>query len=104
MKLIFAASATLNALLWAAALWLFPKGDPATILHYSPIVGVDFIGSGRQIYILPLSGLLVLGGNATLALLVRKASARASAILWIALLIIQIILILSFIILWRLNR
>jgi len=101
---IFSLSAALNAALWILAFIAFPQQGPAAILHYNAIVGIDFIGAGTQIYILPVLGLIVLLGNGVLGLVVGSASTRARAVLWSSILVIQCILALSFGILWQLNR
>lgn len=101
---VLAVSAAFNALLWVAAIWVFPRNTPVAILHYSAIVGVDFIGGSRQIYVLPLIGLAVLVGNTTLGYLIRPVSWRAAWLLWGATLLVQSVLVLAFSILWQLNR
>lgn len=97
-------SAALNALLWLSAAALFPKAVPVAILHYSVLGGVDFIGASHQIYILPLIGLLVLIGNIIVGLMVRQISIRSAWVLWASTILIQTVLIISFFILWKLNR
>lgn len=102
--LTLAISTFLNTVLWILAATLFPKDVPVAILHYSALIGVDFIGSSHQIYILPLIGFLVLLGNAVLGFMIRPASARSAWVLWASTVLIQAVLITSFYILWKLNR
>lgn len=100
---LFPISVVINLGLWVVAWRLFSPEESAATLHYSAVVGVDFIGESHHVYLLPLAGLLVLLGNAVLGWLIRRTSTRASVIVWIAMLVVQVILALSFVTLWRLN-
>jgi hypothetical protein len=101
--IILAVSVVLNITLWTLVLWLFPKDTPVVILHYSVGVGVDFIGQSRQIMVLPLIGTVILGANSILAWAVGRASDRAAWMFLGITPIIHILLIMAFIVLWRLN-
>lgn len=83
-------SAVLNALLWAGATWLFPQEGPADLIHSSTT--------------LPAAGLVVLVSNTLLAFLLRRHSRRASAVLCATAVAAQVILLVSFVTLWRLNQ
>ncbi len=96
-------SAILNAALWVMSALLFPKDVPVAILHYSALIGVDFIGASHQIYILPLIGLCILIGNLILGFMIRPTSARSAWVLWGSTILVQSVLIVSFFILWKLN-
>ena len=100
---VFIGSVVLNAILWALVLMTFPKHDPSAILHYTVGVGVDFVGSGWQIFVLPSIGLAMLILNALLARLVRLASEVAYWIFWASLPLMEVLLIGTYIILLRLN-
>jgi len=100
---IIVGSILLNVGSWVAALLLFPADDPTTVLHYSINVGVDFIGEGAEIVSLPSIGSMVLVLNVIVGLAVMRANPRASWVLWGVLPLIQLILLLAFILLWRIN-
>jgi hypothetical protein len=92
----------LNAVLWLFSLFGFPKHDVA-ILHYSVDVGIDFIGEGKQIIVLPAIGLLILVGNYILGSAVYKADKSSAWLVWSTAPIIQLILISAFFLIWRAN-
>lgn len=96
-------SVLLNAGAWVAALMLFPADDPAAVLHYSINVGVDFIGEGGEIITLPLIGSLLLIFNVVIGLAALRANKRASWVLWGVVPLLQLVLLLAFILLWRIN-
>ncbi|OGY37844.1 MAG: hypothetical protein A3E36_02200 [Candidatus Andersenbacteria bacterium RIFCSPHIGHO2_12_FULL_45_11b] len=93
----------LNLAFWVLVLATFPKHDPSAILHYTAGVGVDFVGSGWQIFVLPIIGLIMLVLNAVLARLVQSASNVAYWVFWASLPLIEALLIGTYIILLRLN-
>lgn len=101
---IVGVSVVLNLLLWILSITIFPQDSPVAILHYNAIVGVDFIGGGHQIYILPLIGVIILVGNIVVGLVVQKTSDRSRWLLLLTSVFVQIILLVSFAILWRLNH
>lgn len=103
MKVLIS-SAALNIILWGLAFFLFPHGSPATILHYTAVIGVDFIGGSRLIYVLPLLGAVIILMNSALGFAMENSSRRAAWILKSTTLSIQCILFLALIVLWQLNR
>ena len=100
---IFGTSLVLNAILWALVLNFFPRNNPATVLHYSIDVGIDLIGEGKQIIILPAAGLVILIGNSLLGAVLRRHNPTTAWIVWSAIPILQIILLGSFILVWQAN-
>lgn len=100
---IIAASVITNAALWALALTMFPRQQAAAVLHYTIGSGIDFIGEGSQILVLPAIGLLVLVSNTALAGMLRAASVKAAWVLLAGIPIVQGMLAGAFIIIWRLN-
>lgn len=80
-RFLLALGVGLNIVLWLVAWFAFPRATPVAVLHYSPGVGIDFIGEGRQIMVLPLAGLAIVVGNGLLAAALRRASGRASLVL-----------------------
>lgn len=100
---VLAASAILNGLLWFATLRLFPRDLPIAILHYSIGVGIDLIGEGNQIHVLPAVGSVLLVGNFLLGMVVNRVSRKAAWLMWGAVPFIQLVLGMAFVLLWRLN-
>lgn len=96
-------SVVVNALLWIAAVFLFPPEDAAATLHYSIDVGIDFIGASRQIIVLPAIGAALAAGNAVLGGMVWPASPLTARMLWFTTPALQLILSASFLLIWRAN-
>ncbi len=96
-------SLALAATLWMLALFTFPQDTPAAILHYSVGVGIDIIGEGRRILVLPIIASVLLGFNAILARYLKVMSIESFWVLVGTMPLIQIILLAAYIILWRLN-
>ncbi|MBI4021846.1 MAG: hypothetical protein HY372_00655 [Candidatus Andersenbacteria bacterium] len=99
-----AGSVIVNAALWAAVFTLFPHGEPAAILHYSIDVGIDFIGAGQQIIMLPAIGAALAVGNTVLGAALSRAQPATAKLLWYTTPLLQIILLGSFILIWQANR
>jgi hypothetical protein len=97
------ASLILNGILWLLTLTLFPQGDAVAILHYSVDTGIDLIGEGKQIIVLPQVGLVILLGNGALGALLRRTDPAAAWILWGCVAPLQLILIGAFTLIWRAN-
>lgn len=104
LPLVLGVSLLLNLATWLLAIFVFPQAGPATVLHYTAPLGVDFIGESRQIYVLPLIGLVMLAGNAALGALIHRPAVRAAWVLWATLPPIQIILLVATTLLWQFNR
>jgi len=62
----------LQALLWWYVLSRLHPGNESIFLHYTSIFGVDLVGPGRNLLLLPLFGLLVLLSNFTVGFLVYR--------------------------------
>lgn len=96
-------SLILNGITWGIAV-LFPRHESATILHYTSSVGIDFVGEGRHIIVLPAAGALVLVLNLLVGRIIANTDERTAWILWSTVPVIQIILGASLIFLLSLNR
>ncbi len=59
-------SLLLNAFLWVYLTKNKIESDFPVILHYSPLFGVDFLGNYAKVYLLPLTGLIILLLNSLL--------------------------------------
>ncbi len=93
----------LNSLLWLLAIFIFPQDKAAAVLHYNASLGIDFIGAGTQIKILPTIGTAVIIINLLLAFSLRRVSRRATTMLWAILPIIEALLLVAFWLILRLN-
>lgn len=102
-SLIIGASIALNAFLWIVVLATFPKDSPNAVLHYTAGVGIDFIGEGWQIIMLPGMGLLLIAVNVFLARFVERASEIAFWICISSLPLLQALLLATYGILLQLN-
>lgn len=102
--IILTISILLNAALWLQTFLMFSQDDTTAILHYSIDIGIDFIGQGKQIIVLPLVGLLLLIGNTVLGAGLKRADIRSAYILWSVIPIIQLILQGAFILIWQVNQ
>jgi hypothetical protein len=100
--IIAAAAVILNAIAWVIA-WLFPHDESTAILHYTSQVGIDFVGEGRHILVLPAIGLILLGLNLLAGRLIMSADKRTPWVLWSATPIIQILLIMALLFLRSVN-
>jgi len=96
-------SLVLNIILWLSAFFLFPSSD-AAVLHYSVGIGIDFIGAGRQIYLLPIIGLIVLIGNTLLGIVIQHTDLRSSWLLWSIIPPVHLVLLGSFFLIWWINK
>jgi len=96
-------SLALNTVLWVLVLVLFPRNDPATVLHYSIDIGIDLIGEGKQIIVLPATGLIILVGNSLLGAALQRHNPTTAWIIWGTIPILQVILLGSFVLIWQAN-
>lgn len=102
--IICVASAILiDAISWLVAIYFFPTQRSAAILHYNTSVGIDFIGVGSQITVIPIIGAALILANILLAFLLKRVSQQAAAMFWASLPLIQIILLGSLLLILRLN-
>lgn len=102
-QILVGLAAGANVVLWLLVLLTFPIEAPVSILHYSVGVGIDFIGQGSEIMTLPAIGSILLIGNSLLAAGLWRRSSRASWILLSSSFIFQALLLVAYILLWRLN-
>ncbi len=103
LVLVFAISAALNIALWLLAWQFYSRHPEAAVLHYNIDVGVDLIGEGQQITMLPTAGTVLLAVNGLLGILVRRVDTRAAWVVWGVTPIVQLILVGTVILLWRIN-
>lgn len=96
-------AALLNIATWGVSLFWFPYSGSAAVLHYTSGVGIDAIGAGNQIMVMPLAGTLLALGNTWLGYSLKKISPRASWLLWITVPVIQAMLLITVIFIGHLN-
>lgn len=97
------AGLVLNVCAWGIA-FIFPRREAAAILHYTSNVGIDFVGEGRHIIVLPAAGLLMLILNLVVGRLIVEAEHRTAWVLWSAVPIVQSILCIALLFLRSINR
>ena len=74
-KIYLALILFLNFLLWISVFYInFKASNTTLILHYNVDLGVDLIGLGSNLYVIPLLGLLILVVNLILLLIFLKWS------------------------------
>src|SRR3989344_5193013 len=95
--LVWLGSAALNATLWALSLSVFPAEESAVILHYSVGVGIDFIGQGQQINLLPAFGLALMLFNGLLVRMLRRHEPLTASVIRGTTPLVQIILLVAFV-------
>lgn len=96
-------SVLFNAGLWLIAWQFSSRHNEAAVLHYNIDVGVDLIGESHQITTLPIAGTILLVVNTLLGVLIYKADTRAAWTLLNVIPVVQLILIGTMILLWRIN-
>jgi hypothetical protein len=92
-------NAVLWLLVWQSSAWF----SEAIILHYNIDVGVDLIGEGQQITMLPIAGTILLVVNGLLGNLLKHVDIRTAWTLWATTPLVHIVLIGTVILLWRIN-
>lgn len=93
-----------NSLAWIIVWRVFPRTDSAAILHYTSSVGIDFIGQGNSIISLPIAGLFIIIFNGLMAATTYHADHRTSWLFGAGSLLVQFLLILILLFLWRINQ
>lgn len=100
---IVAGCSAINVAMWIVALRFFPRQNLTAILHYSIDAGVDFVGEGQHITVLPLLGSTLLVLNLIIGFAVVKADKAAAWVLWSSMPLVQLCLSVGLIFLWRIN-
>lgn len=103
-NLILLAAFGLNLILWLLAWRASSLLPPASVLHYNTAIGIDFIGSGSELFTLPVIGSILLVGNSLIAALLRHTAPRAIWILLAGSVIVQILLLVSLALIWQSNQ
>ncbi len=93
----------LNGVAWGIA-WFFPRNEATAILHYSSSIGIDFVGEGRHIMVLPALGMLILVLNLLVGRSIRARDGEAALVLATAVPLVQMLLILALLFLRSVNN
>lgn len=93
----------INGVLWLLVYTLFPKDLPAAILHYNVAVGIDFVGEGKQVFMLPAVGLSLVVLNTVLAYMLRSINLLAGRLLLGSAILAQLLLIAGFVAILAIN-
>lgn len=105
-RLIFVStltSAILNIILWFIVAGKFGFSADKVALHFNVVYGIDFLGSARQIYQIPLAGLVIGLVNFFLSVKIYAREKLFSYILSLAGLAVQILLLVAVLVLAILN-
>ena len=95
-RLIFVSSlaaAILNIILWLMLAGKFGFSSGKIPLHFNVIYGIDFLSSTRQIYQLPLAGLVIGLVNSFLALQLYQREKLLSYFLAFSAAVVQVLLL-----------
>ncbi|MFA6973860.1 MAG: hypothetical protein WC238_03965 [Parcubacteria group bacterium] len=96
VRWLLISSLVANLIIWFGLKIFIVPVDLPIILHYNVYFGVDMLGDWRQVYILPLLGLILLIINLSLALHFYSQKERiASHILLMATLMLQLSLLVA---------
>jgi hypothetical protein len=87
-----------NFLIWAYLYFIVQPTAESYTLHYNIYFGIDQIGSGIKLYLMPLFGLIVIGFNSLISLS-KMATKRLAMYVDISSLVVQLLLITSLILL-----
>lgn len=91
----FGAALLVNILIWILTLSKFGTGSARVPLHFSIVYGINFLGPARQIYLLPLAGLLFILVNAGLARMLYDREKLLAYFLAVGSTVAQVILCLA---------
>lgn len=86
-----------------ALVWKMNPESAQVFLHYTTYLGVDFVGAGYLVYLIPLGGLFCTILNTCAAWYISKKDMFSSYLLIIGTALINILLLVHAILLIRLN-
>lgn len=84
-----------NVFLWVFLVWKMGSLGEEAILHYDVLQGIDLIGPGQDLLLLPLMGLIIIGLNFFLGAWGIKRNRLMAQILAGIALAVQFVLIVS---------
>jgi hypothetical protein len=103
ITIMLVSGVVLNIVLWVIPALFFPKSNPSTVLHYNADLGIDFIGQGIKIFVLPSIGTFLLILNFTLGFFLYRIESRVSWLLWSTVPLAQTLLLISLSLLLHIN-
>ena len=96
-------SALLNIFIWIFLLQNQKENTHPVILHYNLFFGVDYLGDYKNIYLIPLSGLIIIIVNSILGHLLYLKEKLASYFLVFIIFIIQVFLLIDSYLIIKIN-
>jgi hypothetical protein len=96
-------SALLNIFIWIFLLQNQKENAHPVILHYNLFFGVDYLGDYKNIYLIPLSGLIIIIVNSILGHLLYLKEKLASYFLVFIIFIIQVFLLIDSYLIIKIN-
>jgi hypothetical protein len=102
MSILFL-SALLNIFIWIFLLQNQKENAHPVILHYNLFFGVDYLGDYKNIYLIPLSGLIIIIVNSILGHLLYLKEKLASYFLVFIIFIIQVFLLIDSYLIIKIN-
>ena len=103
VSILAGSAVALNGILWFLVWFVVPRDQAAAVLHYRAVRGIDYIGSGGQITILPVLGLLLGVINIVIGAAAYAADQRTAWVLWTVTPLFQIVLLTAFYFVWQAN-
>ncbi len=94
----------INFIIWIYLIDNYINIDTPIILHYNLFFGVDLLGAYIKVFLLPVSGLVILLINAILGQAFYKSERLASYLLTFNALMVQILLLISSYLIVRVNN
>ncbi|OGE79201.1 MAG: hypothetical protein A2751_04375 [Candidatus Doudnabacteria bacterium RIFCSPHIGHO2_01_FULL_46_14] len=88
----FVISAILNIILWLMLAGKFGWSAEKIPLHFNVAYGIDYLGTARQVYEIPLTGLVLLAINTLLAVKLYSREKLFSYFLSFGSIVLQLIL------------
>ena len=103
IMIILFLSVLLNILIWIFLLQNQKENTHPIILHYNLFFGVDYLGNYEKIYLIPLSGLIIIIVNSILGHLLYLKEKLAAYFLVFIIFIIQIFLLIDSYLIIKIN-
>ncbi len=92
-----------NIITFFAVRYKIRPSDETLALHYNVLIGVDWFGSGNNLYLIPLTGLIILAVNFSAFYFLKESENLLSFLTAFVSLVVQIILLSSIFLLAGVN-
>ena len=93
--IMFGLSILLNAATWFWLFWNIRPQEEPVFLHYNILFGVDYIGPWREMFLLPMTGLLIFLLNAALGWTIFHKDQFLASVLNVASVLCQVFLLIT---------